>query len=352
MRELMTREKDNERKAIMSRIKQGCKDTGLDDSSLPQCWAERVDQEILVIPTPSPTLNKAMGVGGVPQGRIIEIYGNESAGKTTLALQLSAQMQKMGRFVAFIDMSQSLDAKYAESVGVNMDDVLISQPSSGDDALKLAKVMAEAGVGLIVIDDVATLVSKAELEKEITDFNVASQARLMSQGLRQLGPILNQSNTTLIFINQLREKVGVMYGNPEVTPGGRALKYYASMRIDMRTMGGVKPDDLSRKSRVKIVKNKVAPPYREAEITIVFGKGIDGSTELFSVAKDLGVIKTTGKGHYELPRLSCPGMLLVDEKQELKFHGEDNVNTFIEQTEGYSEALNAAVKAALSSTGV
>jgi recombination protein RecA len=338
-------EKDLKREQLLAKIKAGCKDAKIDESSLPQTWHDMAIADVPVIATPSPGLNKALGIGGIPFGRIVEIYGTEASGKTTLALQLAAAAQKAGRDVAFIDMAQSLDPKYVEALGVNMADVFISQPTTGDDALALAKVMAEAGVGLIVVDDVPSMVSRAELEKEITDSNIGLQARMMSQGLRQLQPILRRSDTCLIFINQIREKIGVMYGNPETTPGGRALKFFASMRIEMR--GTSKRDEEGGTTKVKVVKNKLAPPYKDCEIRIVYGKGIDGSDETFGIAVELDIIKKAG-AWFVMPQLNCKGIneLKGEDISNLKFHGEDNAKIFIGQTEGYFEALSSAVATA------
>lgn len=333
-------EKDIARDQLKAKIIAGCKDAGMDESSYPQTWHDAALADVPMIPTPSPGLNRALGIGGVPYGRIIEIYGTESSGKTTLALQIAAGAQKDGRDVAFIDMAQSLDPKYVEALGLNMSDMFISQPTTGDDALSLAKVMAEAGVGLIVVDDVPSMVSKAELEKEITDSNIGLQARMMSQGLRQLQPILRRSNTCLIFINQIREKIGVMYGNPETTPGGRALKFFASMRIEMRATS--QRDEDGTVSKVKVVKNKLAPPYKNCEIRIIYGKGIDGASETFGIAVELGIIKKTG-AWFILPSLTCPGIDALEDGLALKFHGEDNAKIFIDQTQGYAEALASTV---------
>ena len=333
-------EKDIAREQLKAKIIAGCKSASLDESSYPQTWSDSANEDVPVIATPSPGLNKALGIGGIPYGRIIEIYGTEASGKTTLALQLAAAAQRAGRDVAFIDMAQSLDPAYVQALGVNMDDVFIAQPATGDDALSLAKVMAEAGVGLIVVDDVPSMTSKAELEKEITDSNIGLQARMMSQGLRQLQPILRRSNTAIIFINQIRMKIGVMYGNPETTPGGMALKFFASMRIEMR--GTSKRDDEGTRTNCKVVKNKLAPPYKTAEIRIVYGKGIDGADETFGIACELGIIEKKG-AWFIMPPLDCPGVEALETGLVLKFHGEDNAKIFIGQTEGYFEALSAMV---------
>lgn len=333
-------EADIRREELIAKIKAGCKEAKLDESSYIQTWHDRVTENVPVIKTPSPGLNQALGIGGIPFGRIIEIYGTESSGKTTLALQLAAAAQKAGRDVAFIDMAQSLDPKYVEALGVKMDDLLISQPTTGDDALILAKVLAESGVGLIVVDDVPSMVSRAELEKEITDNNMAMTARMMAQGLRQLQPILRSMNVALVFINQIRDKIGIVYGNPETTPGGRALKFFASLRIEMRATS--KRDETGTETKVKIVKNKLAPPYKDCVVRIEYGKGIDGTVETFGMAVEAGVIEKKG-GWFFLPRLNCNGMVVVPASQELKFHGEENARLFIDQTEGYFEALGNAL---------
>lgn len=342
----MAKKEQTEREKYIQQLKAkiitGCKAAKLEADSYPQTWRDKVLEDVPVIPTPSPSLNEALGVGGFPYGRLVEIYGTASSGKTTLALQMAAAAQKAGRDVAFIDMAQSLDAKYAEALGVNMDDLFISQPMTGDDALALTKVMIQAGLGLVVIDDVPSMAAKAELEKEITDSNVGLQARMMSQGLRQLMPIMRIGNTCVIFINQIRMKIGVMYGNPETTPGGESLKFFSSMRLEMRATS--KRDDDSTHSRVKVVKNKLAPPHRQCEIKIVYGQGIDGSDETFGIAVQKGIVKKSG-AWYTLPRLDCPGMVLAPEDEELRFHGEENARVFMDQTEGYMEALTECVQA-------
>ncbi len=255
-------------------------------------------QKVDVIPTGSLALDVALGIGGIPRGRIIEIYGPESGGKTTLALQIIAQAQKQGGVAAFIDAEHALDPNYAAALGVNVDDLLISQPDTGEQALEIAELLVRSGaVDVIVVDSVAALVPSAEIEGEMGDSHVGLQARLMSQALRKLTAVLAKSNTAAIFINQLREKVGVMYGNPEVTPGGRALKFYASVRLDVRRVGQpIKKKDtpIGNRVKVKVTKNKLAPPFKEVELELYYGKGIDPMNDLVTVAIDQGVIDKAG----------------------------------------------------------
>ncbi len=255
-------------------------------------------QQVDVIPTGSLALDLALGVGGIPRGRIIEVYGPESGGKTTLALHIIAQAQKRGGVAAFVDAEHALDPVYARSLGVNVDDLLVSQPDTGEQALEIVELLVRSGaVDVIVVDSVAALVPRAEIEGEMGDAHVGLQARLMSQALRKLTAVLAKSNTAAIFINQIREKVGVMYGNPETTPGGRALKFYASVRLDVRRSGQpIKQGNeaIGNRVRVKVTKNKLAPPFREAEIELYFGKGIDPMADLVTVAVAQEVIQKAG----------------------------------------------------------
>jgi recombination protein RecA len=258
---------------------------------------EREVADVSSISTTSLSLDAAIGVGGVPRGRIIEIYGPESSGKTTLALHIVAEAQKVGGVAAYIDAEHAMDAEYAGKLGVNIDDLLISQPDSGEQGLEIAEALVRSnGVDVIVIDSVAALVPRAELDGEMGDSLPGLQARLMSQALRKLAAIVAQSNTCFIFINQIREKIGVMFGSPETTTGGRALKFYASLRLDIRRIGAIKDGDrvVGNRTRVKVVKNKVAPPFRECEFDIMYGEGISREGDVIDLGVTNKVIEKSG----------------------------------------------------------
>ena len=292
--------------------------------------------QVDVIPTGSLSLDVALGVGGLPRGRIVEIYGPESSGKTTLALHVAAEAQKKGGEVAFVDAEHALDPTYARALGVNIDEMLISQPDTGEQALEITEALVRSGaIDVIVVDSVAALVPRAEIEGEMGDSYVGLHARLMSQALRKLTGAVGKTNTIVIFINQLREKVGVMYGNPEVTTGGRALKFYASVRIDVRRIETLKSggEMIGNRTRAKVVKNKVAPPFREAEFDIMYGEGISKEGELLDLAVKLDIVQKSGAW--------------FSYKEERLGQGRDNVKELFKGNPELTAEIEALVRANL-----
>ena len=268
---------------------------------------ESAHMQVEVVPSGSIALDIALGIGGLPKGRIIEVYGPESSGKTTVALHAIAEVQKAGGQAAFIDAEHALDPKYANALGVNIDELLLSQPDTGEQALEIAEALVRSGaVDIIVIDSVAALVPKAEIEGDMGDSHVGLQARLMSQALRKLSGAINKSNTIAIFINQLREKIGVMFGNPETTPGGRALKFYSSVRLDVRRVESIKMgnDVVGNRTKIKVVKNKVAPPFKQADVDIMYGEGISKEGSLVDIGTEMDIVNKSGAWYsYEGERL-------------------------------------------------
>lgn len=284
---------------------------------------ESTHMQVEIIPSGSLALDIALGTGGLPRGRIIEVYGPESSGKTTVALHAIAEVQKVGGQAAFIDAEHALDPTYANKLGVNIDELLLSQPDTGEQALEIAEALVRSGaVDIVVIDSVAALVPKAEIEGDMGDSHVGLQARLMSQALRKLSGAISKSKTIAIFINQLREKVGVMFGNPETTPGGRALKFYSTVRLDVRRIETIKMgnDMVGNRTRIKVVKNKVAPPFKQAEIDIMYGEGISKEGSIIDIGVDQDIVDKSGAWYsYEGERL---GQGRENAKQYLKEHSE------------------------------
>ncbi|MCG7376855.1 recombinase RecA [Paenibacillus sp. ACRSA] len=284
---------------------------------------ESTHMQVEIIPSGSLALDIALGTGGLPKGRIVEIYGPESSGKTTVALHAIAEVQKVGGQAAFIDAEHALDPQYASKLGVNIDELLLSQPDTGEQGLEIAEALVRSGaVDIVVIDSVAALVPKAEIEGEMGDSHVGLQARLMSQALRKLSGAISKSKTIAIFINQLREKVGVMFGNPETTPGGRALKFYSTVRLDVRRIESIKSgnDIIGNRTRIKVVKNKVAPPFKQAEVDIMYGEGISREGSIIDIGTELDIVNKSGAWYsYEGERL---GQGRENAKQFMKEHKE------------------------------
>ncbi len=284
--------------------------------------------DVPVIPTGSIGLDLALGIGGVPKGRIVEIYGDEASGKTTLALHIAACAQKAGGMVAFIDAEHALNVNYAKKIGVNVDDLLVSQPDTGEQALEIAEILIRSGaIDLVVIDSVAALVPKAELEGDMGDQHVGLQARLMSQAMRKLTGTISKSRTCVIFINQTRTNIGVMFGNPETTTGGKALKFYSSVRLNIKKVGTIKDgnQDIGARVKVKVVKNKLAPPFKETEFDIIFGEGISSSGEILDMATNLEIIEKSGAWYsYKNTRLG---------------QGRENVRKFLDENADIREEI-------------
>lgn len=305
--------------------------------SIMRLGSDEAVADIPAIPTGALSLDIALGVGGIPRGRIVEIYGPESGGKTTLALHVVAEAQKDGGLAAFIDAEHALDVTYARNIGVDTDDLLISQPDSGEQALEIAEVLVRSGaLDVLVVDSVAALVPRSELEGDMGDAQMGLQARLMSQALRKLTGSISRSKTTVIFINQLRMKIGTFFGNPETTTGGNALKFYASMRLDIRKTTPIKvgQDTIGNRTRVKIVKNKVAPPFREAEFDIIFGEGISREGDLLDLAADNGIIEKAGAWY------SYRGERIGQGRENVKAFLKDNPDTCAAVEEELREKFN------------
>jgi recombination protein RecA len=321
---------DNKQKALTAALSQIEKQFG---KGTVMRMGDTPARDLEVVPTGSLTLDIALGCGGLPRGRIVEIYGPESSGKTTLTLEVIAQAQKLGGVAAFIDAEHALDPSYAEKIGVNLDELLVSQPDTGEQALEIVDMLVRSGgVDIVVVDSVAALTPRAEIEGEMGDSHVGLQARLMSQALRKLTANIKRSNTLVIFINQIRMKIGVMFGSPETTTGGNALKFYASVRLDIRRLGAIKSGDevIGNETRVKVVKNKVAPPFRNAEFEIIYGEGVSREGELV----DLGVV-------HELIQKSGSWYSYAGDRIG---QGKDNVRTFLKEHPEIAAGLEAKIR--------
>lgn len=315
----MTNNKDGKEKALNEALAQIQKQFG--QGAIMKLGDDNMQLNIEAISTGSISLDLATGIGGIPKGRIIEVYGPESSGKTTLTLHVIAEAQRAGGKAAFIDAEHALDPEYAKNLGVNIDELLVSQPDTGEQALEICEMLVRSGaLDVVVVDSVAALVPKSEIEGEMGDSHVGLQARLMSQALRKLAGVINKSKTSVVFINQLREKVGVIYGSPEVTTGGRALKFYATMRMDVRRVETIKQGDqmLGNRVRVKIVKNKVAPPFKQAEFDIMYGEGISKTGDIMDSAVSMGIIDKAGSWY------SFEGSKIGQGRENVKTYIKDN----------------------------
>jgi recombination protein RecA len=323
---------DNKRKALGAALSQIEKQFGT--GSIMRLGASGAVPDIQVVSTGSLSLDIALGVGGLPRGRVVEIFGPESSGKTTLALHVVSEVQKLGGTAAFVDAEHALDPQYAEKLGVNVGELLVSQPDTGEQALEITDMLVRSGaVDVIVVDSVAALVPKAEIEGEMGDSHVGLQARLMSQALRKLTGNIKRSNTLVIFINQIRMKIGVMFGNPETTTGGNALKFYASVRLDIRRIGSIKRGEevVGNETRVKVVKNKVAPPFRQATFDILYNEGVSRESEIIELGVEQNLIDKTGAWYaYKGDRLG---------------QGKDNVRQFLKDNPALAAELESAIRA-------
>ncbi len=328
----------NKKKAIDSAVTQIEKQFG--KGAIMRLGGEYTMPDISVIPTGAITLDAALGIGGVPRGRVVEIYGPESSGKTTLALQIVAEAQKTGGIAAFIDAEHAVDIGYAQQLGVKTDELLISQPDTGEQALEIAEVLVRSGaLDVIVVDSVAALVPRAEIEGEMGDAHMGLQARLMSQALRKLAAAINKSKTCMIFINQIRMKIGVMFGNPETTTGGNALKFYASIRLDIRRMESLKNEDgiYGCRTKVKVVKNKLAPPFKEAQFEIIYGKGISRTGELIDLATSCNIMEKSGTWYsYHDERIG---------------QGRENARKYLEDNAAVAEKIEKEIRERLGLSG-
>ena len=324
---------DNKLKALNAALGQIEKQFG--KGSIMRMGDSVASRDIQVVSTGSLTLDLALGVGGLPRGRVVEIYGPESSGKTTLTLQVIAEMQKIGGTAAFIDAEHALDPQYAGKLGVNVEDLLVSQPDTGEQALEIADMLVRSGaVDIIVIDSVAALTPKAEIEGEMGDSHMGLQARLMSQALRKLTGNIKRTNTLVIFINQIRMKIGVMFGNPETTTGGNALKFYASVRLDIRRIGNIKKGDevIGSETRVKVVKNKVAPPFKQAEFDILYNEGISHEGEIIELGVNANIVEKSGAWFsYNKERIG---------------QGKDNARQFLKEHPQIAQEIEAKIRAA------